>query len=59
MVALILDIIYLCMPENKTLGKVAMVLNLIGTVADFFFAGLLCVIDLILFFVVLGVYNKH
>lgn len=59
MVALILDILYLCMPENKTLGKVAMVLNLLGTVIDFFFVGLLCVIDLILFFVVLGVYNKH
>ena len=59
MLALILDILYLCMPENKTLGKVAMVLNLLGTVADFFFVGLLCVIDLILFFVVLGVYNKH
>lgn len=59
MVALILDIVYLCMPENKTLGKVAMVLNLLGTVADFFFVGLFCIIDLILFFVVLGVYNKH
>jgi hypothetical protein len=59
MLALILDILYLCMPENKTLGKVAMVLNLLGTIIDFFFVGLLCVIDLILFFVVLGVYNKH
>ena len=59
MLALILDILYLCMPEKKALGMVAMVLNLIGTVSDFFFVGLLCVIDLILFFVVLGVYIKH
>ena len=59
MITLILSIIFWCMPENKNLGNIVIILSILGTIIDLIFFGWLCIIDIIILIINICVYNKE
>lgn len=59
MATIIVSILFWCMPEKKGLGLAAIILSIIGFIFDFFYVGLLAIVDIIFLIVNIAVYNKE
>ena len=59
MIMLILSIIYWCLPNKLTLGKVAIALSILGAIIDCGLYGIWCLIDVAIVVVNIMVYEKH
>lgn len=59
MVSLILFVIYMCKPTNKTLGIVTMIMLLIGTIFDFSLVGAWGFLDILFLIITIIVFSKN